>query len=256
MVKTEIDRAILQSMTERQLWDGLYKHGWRIKFGKDVTVRPPGKDSGLKLFRNFGEDYSIEAIRDRILANTRPQRRVIPADRPPQKRLRLTGNLQTARRITGLRALYFHYLYKMGVLPKKRRQNPNRVYFLFREDIRFIQNITKETRLLVKHGIDTAGQLAEFKDGLTEQVISLSDTRKKLRYQARGITGEDKLAATKTEIADLSTRISELRREVRLCDDIQSRSAVMKGKLSKAAKEQEKPQGKENSRHDTIRRRG
>ncbi len=161
MVKADFDQAVLESMTERQLWDNLYKQGYRIKFGKDITLRPPGKDRGLKLYRNFGGDYSIERIRDRILANTRPQRRIIPAPAPP-RRMRVTGNLNMANRNTGrqpgsgFRALYFSYLYKMGAWPKQRRQSPERVYFLFREDIRFIQNIARETRLLVKHGIDTS----------------------------------------------------------------------------------------------------
>ena len=43
--------------------------------------------------------------------------------------------------MTGLRALYFYYLYRMGVLPKTREPNPKRVYFLFREDIRHMQDI-------------------------------------------------------------------------------------------------------------------
>jgi hypothetical protein len=251
LVKAEIDQAILQCMTERQLWDNLYKKGWRIRFGKDVSVRPPGKDRGVRLCRNFGEDYSIGAIRSRILANTRPKRIIIPAE-PPPKQVRFIGKLNTTRKNTGLRALYFHYLYKMGVLPKKRKQNPASVYFLFREDIRFIQNISREARLLARHGIDTQEQLAAFKDGMTGQVSSLSSARKTLRYQTRSIKGEDELAAVKTEIAALSTKISSLRREVRLCEDIAVRSADMKDKILRAA-EEPKSERKEKSKHESFR---
>jgi predicted nucleic acid-binding Zn-ribbon protein len=143
----------------------------------------------------------------------------------------------------------------MGVLPKRKEPNPKRVYFLFREDIRFIQNISMETRLLVKHGIDTAEQLTAHKDGLTQRVISLSSTRKKLRYQSRSIRDGDKLAAIKTEIAGLSTKISELRKEVRLCEDIEKRSAEMKDKIRIAAEEQ-KSTGKESKQHESFRGRG
>lgn len=252
IVKADIDQAILESMTERQLWDNLYKKGWRIKFGKDITVCPPGKDRGLKLCRNFGEDYSIESIRNRILANTRPARCIIPAEKP-SKRVHLIGQLNTARKITGYRALYFSYLYKMGVLPKKRKPNPKSIYFLFREDIRFIQNISKETRLLVKHGIDTAEQLAAHKEGLTEEIISLSSNRKSLRYQARSIRDENKLTAVKTQISELTVQISGLRKEVRLCEDIEKRSADMRDKIHRAAEEQEKSQRKEPIRHEPFR---
>jgi hypothetical protein len=162
LIRGDIDRAIAESITERQFWDNLYKQGYHIKFGKDITLRPEGKDRGLKLLRNFGEDYSIESIRRRILANTRPARRVIPADRPPRQ-ARFAGNSKKVRKMTGLRALYFYYLYKMGVLPKTREPNPKRVYFLFREDIRHIQAISRETRLLAAHGIDTLAQLRAYK---------------------------------------------------------------------------------------------
>ena len=254
LIRADIDQAILESMTERQLWDNLYKKGYRIKFGKDITLQAPGKDRGLKLYRNFGADYSIEGIRDRILANTRPQRRIIPAEKSPT-RAHLIGNLKTVRRITGLRALYFSYLYKMGVLPKKREPNPNRVYFLFREDIRFVQNISREARLLATHGIDTGDQLTAHRDGLTSEIISLSGTRKHLRYQARSVRDEDKLAAVKAEIAVLSVKIGELRRDVRLCEDIAVRSVEMKEKIHRAA-EDEKSQGKELNKHGQFRGRG
>ena len=251
MVKAEIDQSILQSMTERQLWDNLYKKGWRIKFGKDITVRPPGKDRGLKLHRNFGDEYSIASIRNRILTNTRPQRIIISPDKPP-KHVKFIGKLHTTPKITGLRALYFFYLYKMGVFPKKRKLNPNRVYFLFREDIRFMQNIARETRLLAAHKIDTADQLTAHKDGLAAEMVSLSTTRKQLRYQTRRIQDEKKVSAIKADIADLSTQIGKLRKDVRLCEDIEKRSADMKHKLRKAA-EDKKSNRRELKKHEPIR---
>jgi hypothetical protein len=222
-----------------------------VKFGQDITLRPEGKERGLKLRRNFGEGYSIEGIKKRILANTRPQREAV-RQKPPPKHIRFTGKLNPTRKITGLRALYFHYLYKMGLLPKRRVPNPKRVYFLFREDIRFVRNISRETRLLVAKRIDTAEQLAAHKGGLTNKIISLSSDRKRLRCKARGIQDEEKLPATKTEIADLSKQIAELRREVRLCEGIETRSAGMKEKIRKSAEEQ-KSRRKEDKKHDLFR---
>jgi hypothetical protein len=253
VVRAALDQAILESMTERQLWDNLYKKGYHIKFGKDITLRPPGKDRGLKLCRNFGEDYSIENIRRRILAQSRPEWRVIPPDPPPRK-IRFIGTFHKERRMTGLRALYFYYLYRMGALPKKREPNPKRVYFLFREDIRFIQNISRETRLLVAHGIDTAEQLAAHKDGVNTHIHSLCVQRKALRYKARKITAEGELTAVKDEISALSDKIKELRWEVRLCEDIETRSGVMRDKLRRA-REDEKSNVKEVRNDEPFRRR-
>jgi predicted nucleic acid-binding Zn-ribbon protein len=108
--------------------------------------------------------------------------------------------------------------------------------------------------MLVKHGIGTAEQLTVYKTGLTSEISSLSSARKSLRYQARGIRDENKLVIVKTQISELSEKIGALRKEVRLCDDIETRSADMKSKLRKAAKEQ-KSERKENTIHEPFRRR-
>ena len=253
IIKSDVDKAIRQSMTERQFWGALNKMGYHVKFGQDITLRPEGRSRGLKLRRNFGDDYTIEAIRRRILAQARPERPRAPQE-PARKAVRFRGNIHRARRLTGLRALYFYYLYRMGVLPKKREPNPKRVYFLFREDIRHMQNIARETRLLVTHGIDTDVQLAAHKNGVTERITTLSSQRKRLRNKQRSAKDEDALAGLKSEIAALSAQIGELRREVRLCENIETRSAEMKDKLHRA-REDEKLKTKEMTKHEPLRRR-
>lgn len=58
LIRADIDEAIRQSMTERQFFDNLRKKGYEVKIGKDISVRPPGKERFVRLIRNFGEDYS------------------------------------------------------------------------------------------------------------------------------------------------------------------------------------------------------
>lgn len=64
LIRADIDEAIRQSMTERQFFDTLRKKGYEVKIGKDISVRPPGKERFVRLIRNFGEDYSIEISAD------------------------------------------------------------------------------------------------------------------------------------------------------------------------------------------------
>jgi outer membrane murein-binding lipoprotein Lpp len=145
----------------------------------------------------------------------------------------------------------------MGTLPRKRVPNPKQVYFLFREDIRHMQSMAREVRLMAKRGIDTAEQLAAYKDGANAQIAALSGARKHLRGKARSAGDEDALAAIKTQISELSAQIKELRREVRLYENIERRSGEMKGKLHRAkeAKLREKTQRKEPMRDEPFRRR-
>ena len=256
MVKSDVDTAIRRSMTERQFFENLQKMGYHIKYGQDITIRPEGKDRGLKLCRNFGDDYSIEAIRRRILAQARPERHIIPAD-PPLRKLYLKESIHSIRKVTGLCALYFYYLYRMGALSKKQEPNPKKVYFLFREDIRHMQDMAKEIRLMVNQGINNTEQLSMYKTSTTDQIIGLSATRKHLRNQVRSICDEDKLAAVKTNISELSVQITQLRKEVRLCENIEIRSLEIKDKIQRArdAEIAEKTKTKELKRDEPFRRR-
>jgi len=252
IIKADVDATIRESMTERQFFSNLRGQGYEIKGGKDISVKPPGKERFVRLQRNFGDDYAIEGIRRQILAQPYPERHIIPQS-TPVKRVRLIGNIHTAPRISGFRALYLYYLYRMGVIPKNRESSPKQVYFLFREDIRFVRKISQEVRLLAKHGLDTADQLSEHKEKLAIQIAGLSNQRRVLRNYARSAQCGD-VAAAKAEISALSSEIGELRCDIRLCDDIQKRSVDIKDKLRKA-REDRKTEVKEITKNEQFKER-
>ena len=255
-IKADIDEAIRMSLTERQFFRHLEEKGYEIKTGKDISVRPQGKERFVRLMRNFGEEYSIENIRRRILSQYIPEKPLAEPERKT-RHYRMQGSMKTVRKITGFRALYFHYCYKLGIFPKDRPQNRKRLHFLLREDLLKLNNISQEVRLLVRHKIDTAEQLSLYKNGLEVQIEKLSAERKALYKKQRTVKcqSDPKLAeAVKKEIDGLTEQLKNLRREVHLCDDIAQRSGVITEKL-KAVREDEQNQGKEKQQNEPIRRR-
>lgn len=78
LIRSEIDELIRQSVTEKQFYYLLRQKGYEVKFGKDISVRPPGKERFVRLTRNFGEAYTAEAIRQRTLMQS-----VIEDEQPP-----------------------------------------------------------------------------------------------------------------------------------------------------------------------------
>ena len=247
LIRADMDEAIRQSMTERQFFDNLRKKGYEVKIGKDISVRPPGKERFVRLIRNFGEDYSIEQIRRRILSQTRAEKK--PSEPTRQViRIRLFGSLKKTRKITGFRALYFHYCYLLGIFPKnKPKQNRRRLHFLLREDLLKLDAITAETRLLIGHRIDTAEQLFPYRDEVNGKIATLTADRKQL-YKAQRTAAvksdPEKAAEVKAQIAALSKELAALRKEVVLCNTIAERSGVIKEKI-KAVREDEQPERKE-----------
>ena len=255
LIRADMDEAIRQSMTERQFFDALRKKGYAVKVGKDISIRPPGKERFVRLMRNFGEDYSIEQIRRRILSQTRAEKKPSAPTRQ-MIRIRLFGSLEKTRKITGFRALYFHYCYLLGIFPKnKSNQNKRRLHFLLREDLRKLDDITAETRLLVRNRIYTAERLFSYQSELKDKITALTADRKqlyKLQRTAAVKADPEKAAEIKDQISALSKELAALRKEVSLCDDIAERSGVIKEKI-KAVREVKQNDRKERTDHVQFR---
>ena len=247
LIRADIDEAMRQAMTERQFFDALRKKGYAMKVGKDISVRPPGKERFMRLMRNFGEDYSLDNIRRRIISQSRPERKK-PEQKPEILRIRLIGSLKTARKLAGFRALYVHYCYLLGIFPKNRpQQSRKRMHFLLREDLLKLDAITAETRLLVRNRIDTAEQLFSYRDEAQDKIAALTAERKqlyKLQRTAAVKADPEKSAEIKDRISALSKELAALRKEVVLCNSIAERSGVIKKKI-KAVREDEQIKGKE-----------
>ena len=71
----------------------------------------------------------------------------------------MKGSLKNAKKIGGLRGLYLHYCYRLGILPKSRKQNYARLHYLLKDDLMKMEAISQETRLLCRNRIDTVEQL-------------------------------------------------------------------------------------------------
>ena len=251
MVKADVDEAIRKARTEKQFFFYLREKGYSFKFGKDITIRPEGRERGLKLKRNFGENYSLEAIRVRILEeNELPAEKKFPVQR--HYRIRVSGNFKQTRKIGGLRGLYLHYCYLLGILPKNRPSiSAKQVHVLFREDLLKLNTISKETKLLCHYHIDTAEQLFSLKESLQKKTEQCVEERKHLRYKIRADRPEEEIQEMKEQIKVLTEKIGTLRKEAALCDGIAARSKVIEEKFKMVREEKEK---KEEQSHEHIRR--
>ena len=257
IVRADVDEVIRQSMTERQFFENLHRKGYEVKVGKDISVRPPGKERFVRLARNFGENYTLEGIRRRILEQSRAVR-PLPEPTPKAKYYRVSGNWQSRKKVTGFRALYFHYCYLLGVFPRQKSQNRKRLHFLLREDLIKLDAITQEARLLAEHRIDTAEQLSSYQGELESRIAAASAERKQLYQKQRSVSVKSdaaKLTEIQSSISSLSKELSQFRREVKLCNDIAVRSGILPERIQKV-REDENHQRKEKTEHDQFRRCG
>lgn len=249
LIREDVDKAIDESMTFTQFIANLRRQGYEVKTGvKYMAVRPNGKERFVRL-KTLGDDYTQENIKERILKNRTPKRpQVLPE--PNRKRYTVRGcmNIRKTRKLTGLQALYFHYLYKMGILPKQ-CVSRKRTHFLLREDIWHMKQLISQTKLLCTHRIETKEQLLTYQNELKQEMTALINERKSFYNNLRRCKDDKQILAYKEQISGISKKLPLLRREVKLCTGILSRSEEMKQKLLQIKQEQIN-QGKEEKAHD------
>ena len=247
VARQAVDEAISKSFTLKDFDRIMAEMGYRVSFDpnrKYWTVIGKGWKRPKRLYK-LGENYTNERIMERITENsyavkfsrfTEPQRTV--------KVFRVKGSLKGAKKIGGLRGLYLHYCYKLGILPKNKKPNYARLHYLLKDDLMKMEAITQETRLLCRNRIDTVEQLLSYKGSLETEKTDLLQKRKELYSKSRKTGGEEK-EAIRSQLSDLSKRLSVIRKEVRLCEGIEARSDILQEKLQVIRAEKQKQKRKE-----------
>lgn len=226
-IRQELDAAIAEAFTWRQFLAALERRGYALHFErKDPSITPPGKEWRVR-FKTLGPRYTPEAIQRRILEPKAlpPAGRKLPARRA---RLRMGGKrLYRQAGLFGrssLRALYYIYLYRMGVLSRK----PAYPGYEVREDIRRLDKRIEQMSFLTKHGIDDRGQLAALQAQAGSEIVQLVGERQQL-YRAKPSAGQSDLAADR--IGQINARLKDLRRTVKLCREIAVQSEEMERRM-------------------------
>ena len=211
-IRQDVDAAVLVSFTWNQFVREMEQKGYALRpQGKYFTLKPPGRERPVR-FMTLGESCTPEAIRRRIL-EPKP---FLPAGKNI-RRGKLRKGKRPLRRLTGLRALYFSYLYKMGALPKK----PARSGFAVREDIRRLDKRIAQMQFLFKHRIDNREQLAALEQEAEAQISALLRERRML-YQQK---------SNPPDLAVLNEKLYDLRKTAKFCREIAEQSAEMEKRM-------------------------
>ena len=157
----------------------------------------------------------------------------------------------------GIHALYLRYCYELRII-QKHPASVKRVPFSMRQDLILLDKLDAETRFLAKHEYGTAAELESHKEKSTGKISELEQERNALRNQLRTATRREDGSAIdglKNRIKEVSSEIKALRQEVKLCDGIEARSALMERNLEQLQQEQE-IERKEEEQHELFRRGG
>lgn len=238
-IRRDIDETIKHCIYYREFEKVFQSLGYTLeKRGKYMRIRP---DNSAKWFRmdKLGEGYTEQDIFERLKNNATYMRATnyVPYQRREKPK--------------GLRALYLHYCYLLGELPKTRPNN-REAYVAIKEDIKRARMYSEEAKILGKNGIDTAEDLSKYVEKLSGELKELAYGRAKLRNKLRRMHDTKEMQPIKDEISTLSEQMAKLRREIKLCEDIAQRSGVIEKlvyTVDKPDKENYQEQRKEQNKN-------
>ena len=230
-IRQDVDEAIQQSLTWRQFLNALERNGYEVRMGRKYPVlRPPGKERFVR-FKTLGKRYTPEAIQTRILypRSYRPY-----VENPPTIQHGRLRSGKPRRKLTGLQALYYRYLYELGALPRK----PSRPSYAVRQDAYKLDQRIRQMEFLSKHNIDTLEQLETHRKALQTEIGQLQTKRKQL----------PKTDDVQSQHESVNTALKQLRQEERLCRKIAEHSLEVQQHLTEARRDRAEQQKQEQER--------
>ena len=235
-IRQDVDDAIRQSLTWRQFLGALEHKGYEVRMGRKYPIlRPPGKERFVR-FKTLGKRYTPEAIQTRILY---PQSYHPYVENPPTIQHDRLRSGKPRRKLTGLRALYYRYLYELGALPRK----PSRPSYAVRQDVYKLDQRIRQMEFLSKHNIDTLEQLETYRQAKQGEFVQLTAERKSLC----------KTNPDSSHIQKINTALKQLRQEERLCRKIAEHSLEVQQHLTEARRDRAEQQQREQE-HERDRR--
>lgn len=114
----DIDRLLMQCSDVNELYKKLEAEGYKIKFGKYVSVKPPKAERFIRL-KTLGEEYNERALQNRIQNSIKFENELSAKINQAK-----TENLPTYKTLSTIR--FYTVTFKKGLLPchKKFKQQP------------------------------------------------------------------------------------------------------------------------------------
>ena len=227
IAKEDLDRAIGMATSYYDFEDLMKAMDYELIYrANKLSIKRSPYKKNIRIERYFGSEYSIERITQRI---EEEHIKKVPFVEEYGINKKINANYYKKRKPKGFYALYIHYCYLLKVFPKKypyQKLSP-----AIRADVRKMEDISNETKLLVRNNLKTDEQFFLFKEEKEKQLNDLMDQRSKLWYKHKKSKSKQEKDEIREQINELNKEITPLRKEVVLCKDILERSKEIEKNL-------------------------
>jgi hypothetical protein len=255
--RTAINKAMENCIAPNIFQKRLEKAGFIVRMSdrrKYATIALLG-DTRPTRFVRLGEAYDERNLIYKMYhTHYKPQEFVSAKPKPQPQRMQFHGRFQKTKKLTGFRALYFHYLYLLGKLPIKQDKPRPPVHVIFYEDLRKMHTYSEQIKLLARNKIDTLPQLQTFADTTKTRMDDLIGQRTKIQNKLRRVQDPEVKSDFLKQKSELTVQITVFRKDLKLCDGIAENTRRMHEKIALYRTEQVKQQEKSKQINKTKER--
>ena len=212
-IRADIDAVAKRELLAKNFYSRMKSLGYTFeRRGQYLRIKPYGYDKFFRLDK-LGAEYTEEDIEARIRNNARARQWTPITYYEPTLR----------EKPRGLYALYLHYCYLLGAIPKVIPKNPE-AYAAIKEDVRRARMYSEQAKFLGKYFLDTKDDLIQHALKVRAQMDVLYKERQKLRNKMRRMKDPDEMQPIREQIFAISDKLKPLRKEHAMCKDIYDRS--------------------------------
>ena len=236
LMRTSIDEAIKISPTPKEFVKIMRKKGYIVNVNperKYVTIRSVNDSRNTRL-KTLGLNYDWNNIVEQI--NTQDCFALFPVFNEFKKESKtkyikpekyvLKSSFKTVRKITGLRALYLYYCYRLGYLPKKNQRKP--LSPEMKQAWRKIDKLSNQGQLISKYNLNDTNDVQQFINSNQNRITAITNQRNQIYNKLRRCKDTDKILNLKSERNICTKRLTKLRKEIKTADAILNDSDEMK----------------------------
>ena len=203
-----------------------------------ISVKHKNYNRNIRIERAFGKDYSVERIKTRIVEENDTRIPFIEAYKLKGTSNKYKGTYKKSKKkAKGFIALYYHYCFLLKVFPNTKNVN-KRLPASIRADIKIMDKYSEEAKFLNLNNLNTKDELNSYKENINIELNNILSERESLwRYRKFENTPEKKKLIC-NQIAELNYKIENIRKELRLIEDIEDRIPKIKENLQEMNKEE------------------
>ena len=236
--KRDIDLAIRQAYSYDDFLYLMKKLDYEITLrANKISIRKEPYKRNIRIERRYGENYTIENIKRRILEEKAVRVPFIENVYNYRKVKYPFAKRHKRAKAKGFIALYYHYCYLLKVFPSSVPQQ--RLPASIRADVSRMEELSNEARFLYVHNIKTLDDLINYKNKANLKINELLSQRENLWTKRKLSKDENEKHKIAEEISSLNDKLIKLRKRVELCVDIKTRIPKIEQNLDELDKQEE-----------------